>query len=290
MSTRTRRLAVVAALVVGALATTGALAGCTASGGSSGAAGSMALEGRGSGGGSPTSTGSGSAGEKAPADRAVVTTGTLDLTARDPIGTAEAIAAIVTGDGGRVQTLDERPKGEASADLTVRIPSAVFDTTLTTIERRATVRTVSVRSSDVTAQVTDYGVRIANLRASIARLQTLLARATDTGALVEIESSLTTRQTDLEQLLAEQKDLADQVSFASLGITIETPPATRTPPPATFVTGFLASLAALGSTAAALTVALGAILPWVVVVGVLALVAWWVVRLLRRRRTPAPGA
>jgi uncharacterized membrane protein YjfL (UPF0719 family) len=64
---------------------------------------------------------------------------------------------------------------------------------------------------------------------------------------------------------------------------------TRPAPPSTFVTGFLAGLAALGSTAAALAVALGVILPWVVVAGVLALVGWWGVRLVRRRRTPAPG-
>ncbi|MGN6743146.1 MAG: DUF4349 domain-containing protein, partial [Amnibacterium sp.] len=263
-----------------------ALSGCT---GSSSGSGGGAAAGAGDSVGSGAAKSSGSAG-RSTADRSVVTTGNLDLTARDPIGTAEAIATIVTGGGGRVQTLDERPKGEASADLTVRIPSAVFDSTLATIEHRATVRTVSVRSTDVTPQVTDYGVRIANLRASIARLQVLLARAADTASLVAIESSLTTRQTDLEQLLAEQKDLTDQVAYATLGITIETPPVSRPAPPSTFVTGFLAGLAALGGTAAALAVALGVILPWGVVAGLLALVTRWGVRMLRRRRTPAPGA
>ncbi len=222
----------------------------------------------------------------------MVTTGNLDLMSPDPIAASHAISAIVTGEGGRVQSLNEQPKGQASADLTVRIPSAVFDSTLTAIEHSGRTRSVSIHSTDVTSQVTDYGVRIANLRTSIARLQTLLARATDTTALVDIESSLTTRQTDLEQLLAQQKDLADQVSYATLGITVESPAVVHADSPGTFVAGFLAGLAALGTTLATLAVIVGVLLPWVVVAGLLALVGWWAVRQARRRRrtTEAPGA
>jgi len=292
MNVRPRRLAIVL-LATGSVLLTGVLAGCTSSG-SGGSSASSA----GSGGyavgasdaGGKASSGGGSS-TKAE-DRAVVTTGDLDLVSSDPIAASHAISAVVTGVGGHIQSLSEQPKGQASADLTVRIPSAVFDSTLTAIEQHGRTRSVSVHSTDVTSQVTDYGVRIANLRTSIARLQVLLARATDTGALVDIESSLTTRQTDLEQLLAQQKDLADQVSYATLGITIESPTVVRSTAPGTFVAGFLAGLAALGRTLATLAVIVGVLLPWVVVVGLLALVGWWAVRQVRRRRRTAgaPGA
>lgn len=296
----TPRRLVTALLATGAILTTGLLAGCTGGSGGSSAGGGYAASGGGDAGASSASgdtaaktASSGAAGGSATTgDRSVVTAGDLDLTAADPISTAHAISTIVTGDGGRVQSLNEQPKGQASADLTVRIPSSVFDAALTAIEHRATVRSVSIHSADVTTQVTDYGVRIANLRTSIGRLQTLLATATDTTALVEIESSLTTRQTDLEQLLAQQKDLTDQVSFATLGITIESPAVVRATGPGTFVAGFLAGLQGLGSTLAALAVIAGVLLPWVVVVGLVTFVAWWGVRLVRRRRrtAPSPGA
>jgi len=292
MNVRPRRLAIVL-LATGSVLLTGVLAGCTSSG-SGGSSASSA----GSGGyavgasdaGGKASSGGGSS-TKAE-DRAVVTTGDLDLVSSDPIAASHAISAVVTGVGGHIQSLSEQPKGQASADLTVRIPSAVFDSTLTAIEQHGRTRSVSVHSTDVTSQVTDYGVRIANLRTSIARLQVLLARATDTAALVDIESSLTTRQTDLEQLLAQQKDLADQVSYATLGITVESPALVRSTGPGTFVDGFLAGLAALGRTLATLAVIVGVLLPWVVVAGLLALVGWWAVREVRRRRRPAgaPGA
>ena len=288
MSTRTARRShrVVVVALLSAL-TVAALAACTGAGSGSSAGGSVA--------GAGTSSGRGGASggkSAAPLDRSVVTTGTLDLAAGDPVGTADAIAIIVAGSGGRVQSSDEHPKRPASADLTVRIPSAAFDGTLAAIEHRATVRSVSIHSSDVTAQVTDYGVRISNLRTSIARLQTLLARATDTTALVEIESSLTTRQTDLERLLAQQKDLTDQVSYATLAITLESPAIVHAGAPSTFVSGFVAGVTALVRTAAAIAVLLGVLLPWVVALGALVAVGWWVVRLVRRRAraSAAPGA
>jgi hypothetical protein len=282
---RPRRAVVVALL---SALTVAALAGCT--GGGTGVASSAGRSFAG------VASGTGrvpSQGKSAPtADRSVVTTGTLDLVATDPVGTADAIATIVTGSGGRVQARDEHPKRPASADLTVRIPSAAFDSTLTSIEHRATVRGVSIHSSYVTAQVTDYGVRIANLRTSIGRLQTLLARATDTTALVEIESSLTTREKDLEELLAQQKDLTDQVSYATLAITLESPAIVHPGPPSSFLSGFVAGVTALVRTGAAIAVLLGVLLPWVVTLGVLALVGWWIARLVRRRAraSAAPGA
>jgi hypothetical protein len=281
---RPHRVALVALLSAVSVA---ALAGCTTGTGAS-SSGSF-VAGAPSGGGRSSASDGKSA---ATADRAVVTTGTLDLVATDPIGTADAVVTIVTGSGGRVQARDEHPKSPGSADLTVRIPSTAFDSTLTAIEHRAKVRSVSIHSSDVTSQVTDFAVRITNLRTSIARLQTLLARATDTTALVEIESSLTTRQTDLERLLAQQKDLTDQVSYATLAITLESPAIVHHDTPTTFADGFVAGVTALVRTAAAVAVLLGVALPWVATLAVLAAVAWWVVRLVRgrARASAAPGA
>ena len=172
-------------------------------------------------------------------DRSVVTTGNLDLLSSDPIAASHAISAVVTGAGGHVQSLSEQPKGPG-----VRRPHGAHPLGGLRLDpdrdRAPREDALGQRPQpDVTSQVTDYGVRIANLRTSIARLQTLL-RATDTGALVEIESSLTTRQTDLKQLLAQQKDLADQVSYATLGITVESPALVGSSGPGTFVAGFLA--------------------------------------------------
>jgi hypothetical protein len=272
---RTRLLptAVAAAIVVASLA------GCTATGAATSAGGS---------GGSRADSGAvaaaGTSSGSAAADRSVVTTGSVHLVADDPIRAAGRITDLVEAADGRVARSTEDPSGRPSARLTLRIPAAAFQRTLVAIEREGRLRDASIGATDVTAQVTDYGVRIANLRTSIGRLQVLLSKATSSTALVEIESTLTARQGSLEQLLAQQHALADQVASATLTVSIVVPAAAPKPGPADFVTGLVAGSAGLAATAGALAVALGVVLPWAAVLGVLAGIGALVVRARRRAR------
>jgi hypothetical protein len=281
--------------------TAGLLAGCTASaasGGGSGSSDARPPAGYSAGGtavqdasgGATASGGGATAVGKAPtsaADRSIVRTGSLELTAKNPIRTAAAITSIVIGSGGRVDTVAEDPTGDASSSLTARIPADVFDATLTRIKREGTVRTVSLRGTDVTSQVTDYAVRIKGLRTSIDRLQDLLAKASTTTDLVQIESTLTTRETDLERLLAQQQALTDQVSYATLSITVHEPSLARNAPPSTFLTGLAAGWEALVAVGASLTVGLGVVLPWLLALAAVGAVVLLVARVVRRVRRPA---
>lgn len=255
-----------------------ALAGCTASGATASSSGSGARAAAGGGG-----TTSGSIEKAAAADRSVVTTGSLRLVADHPIDAAGRVTDLVRTAGGSVATAAETPSGSASARLSLRIPAAAFDRTLTAIEHQGHVRDVSIGSTDVTARVTDYGVRIANLRTSIARLQQLLSKATSSSALVEIESALTDRQGALEQLLAQQRTLADQVTFATLSVSIVVPAAAPEQGPTDFLGGLVAGAGGLLRTAGALAIGLGVALPWLVALGALGAVVAGVVRVVRRR-------
>jgi hypothetical protein len=272
---RTQVLSAAAAVLL----VVGALAGCTASSGSSASSGgSVARVASGEGDAGPATNG-------ARADRSVVTTGSLQLVAEHPIAVADRVTDLVEGAGGRVASSSEDPTGTPSARLTLRIPSAAFPRVLGAIEREGdSVRDVSIGSSDVTARVTDYGVRIANLRASISRLQQLLSKATSSSALVEIEGALTDRQGRLEQLLAEQRTLGDQVAAATLTVSIVVPAAAPKAGPTDFLGGLVVGADDLLRTAAALAVGLGVVLPWLVVLGALGGVAALVVRRVRRTR------
>ncbi|MDH2444262.1 DUF4349 domain-containing protein [Amnibacterium sp. CER49] len=282
------RLAAVTVLV--ALAT-GLLAGCTSGGANDSAgvgSGSAASNGGSRGVADAAGSSSTAKGTDAvvPSTQQVVTTGDLDLVATDPIGVAARITSIVIGAGGRIDAEEEQPSGKVTASLTVRIPAAGFATAREQIAHQGHVRTLTLHSTDVTGRTADYAARISGLRASIARLQTLLGRAGTSSELVDLESSLTTRETDLEQLQAEQRILADQVAYATLAITVTAPAVARHAPPPDFVSGFLAGLAGLLATGRVLLVALGVLLPWLVVLG--ALVGAGV--LVRRRVRASRGA
>lgn len=283
-----RRHRIVPVAVVAVL-TAAALAGCTAStaSGSSGSAVQFqSRSGRAPAAASAAGETSAASGKTAAVDRSIVTTGSLRLVTDHPVRVAQRIEDLVTGVQGRVARSTEDPEGRASASLELRIPAADFSRTLAAIERQGDERNVSIESSDVTAKVTDYGVRIANLRTSIARLQQLLKTATSSSALVEIEGALTDRQGTLEQLLGEQRTLADQVTYATLSVSVVSPAAVPERGPNDFVTGLLAGAHSLASTVAALAVAAGVLLPWVVVLGALGGGAALVVRAIRRRARP----
>jgi hypothetical protein len=149
------------------------------------------------------------------------------------------------------------------------------------------VRNVSLHATDVTSQVTDYRVRIKGLDTSITRLRGLLAKAGTTIDLVEIESSLTTRETDRERLLAQQKSLSDQVAYATLTIRINEPPLARSVPPSTFLSGLAAGWQSLVAVSASLIVGIGVLLPWVLALAALGIVALLITRLVRRLRKRA---
>lgn len=276
-------------VVVGALLTAAALAGCTAvagtSGGASGGGGSSrsAVDFQSGTGRMPLTADSPQAEQKAPVDRSIVTTGSLRLVTDHPIRTAQRVTQLVLDADGRVARSDQDPGDRPSASLQLRIPAAAFQRVLDAVEQQGDVRDVSIRATDVTAKVTDYGVRIANLRTSIARLQQLLAKATSSTALVQIEGALTDRQGNLEQLLAEQRALADEVAYSTLSVSIVVPAAAPRTGPSDFLAGLVAGTRALVETVAAITVGLGVALPWLVVLGALAAGGAFLARVVRRR-------
>ena len=149
-------------------------------------------------------------------DRAVISNGNLSLIAENPTEIASNIRKEIATVGGRIDEQEEVPGNKyenASARLTVRIPSEKLESTVETIRNFGTVDSYTISSVDVTDQLTDYKVREEVLRGSIERLLTLMATATDTNTLLSIETTLSQREAELESLLAAQANLKDQVAF-----------------------------------------------------------------------------
>jgi Domain of unknown function (DUF4349) len=238
------------------------------------------------------SAGGGSDGEDSDADRSVITTGTMTITADDPLAAATEATRLVERLGGRIDHRSEfAPEGgdAGGAELTLRVPADRLTDAIEQLRELGEVEHVSTSSSDVTREVQDLDARIDALRASHDRLVALLADATDTKVLIEIETALSERQAELESMEAYRRGLTDQVSMSTLELTLQSEEAAPVDRPETFLDGLIAgwnAMVALGSTA---LVALGAAVPWLVLAGLLALLALGVVRLVRRRtRRAAP--
>ena len=109
---------------------------------------------------------------------------------------------------------------------------------------------------------------------------TLRVPADHLSSLLQVETTLSERQADLEALQVRRNDLSDQVAMSTLELQLSTEPITEVQADG-FLGGLQSGWNVLVSAANALLVAAGAMLPWLVVLAVPGAV---VILLLRRRR------
>lgn len=223
-------------------------------------------------------------------DRQVITTGYVTVTVDDPANAAADAVRITESAGGRVDGRTETApiNGNAgSATLTLRIPSDTLTATLDELRELGSVQEVSLNASDVTMATQDLDARITALRASVDRLLGLLATATDTDVLIQLETAISDRQGELESLESQRRYYADQVSLSTVTLNLVSEFTAPVAEPDTFLSGLIAGWNSFVAFFAGLLVVLGVLLPWIVFLGLIALVVILVVR-RRRAATVAP--
>lgn len=227
-------------------------------------------------------------------DRQVITTAFLTLVVADARESADEATRIVEAVGGRVDDRSEDTgfdDDRVSADLTVRIPADRLSETLEELKAIGEVDALQIRSEDVTLQVTDLDARIAALEVSIARLQDLMSGATSTADLLAAEAALTERQAELDSIRAQRTYLGEQVALATVHLSLLPAAAAPSPAPGGFWGGVQTGWSALVTALNRAIVAVGVVLPWVLVAGVVVAVVFLVRRARPRRlHVPLPPA
>jgi hypothetical protein len=227
-----------------------------------------------------------------PQGRDIVYRGALTVEVRDVAAAAARVESMVLGLGGVVadesSTRSPGHRGLGQADLTVRVPPADFGGTLDRVAAlgRELERTRSAR--DVTAEMTDVDSRVRTQERSVARVRTLLAEADTIGEVVQIESELARREADLESLQAQLARLQDVTDLSTIEVLLVARDVPRAEPVRDDDLGFVAGLRsgwdAFGEIVLVVLTVLGALLPFLVVAGLVGLPAYV---LLRRSRRPA---
>jgi hypothetical protein len=144
-----------------------------------------------------------------------------------------SISANASGLGGGIASSDidyeSGDDGERTghAVLVVKVPPEAVDRLLEGLEATGTVQSIDQSAQDVTEQLVDLDVRIANARQSVTNVRTFMEQTQNLSELVTLESELTRRQTELEQLEAQQRNLADRVALST--VTVEIVPTGTSP-------------------------------------------------------------
>lgn len=225
--------------------------------------------------------------------RSVIQTGWVWLTSADPVSAGEEVIALVASAGGRTDSrsfVTEAEYRHPSASLVVRIPAERLDATIAEIGEIAEVEQSEISAEDVTATVVDLDARIRAKELSIERLEGMLAGATTSADLIAAENTLTDRQTELEQLLAEQARLGDLVAMATVTVEIQVPGEVPVVQPAGFTSGLDSGWNSVVATVRTGLVAIGFLIPWLLpaaVVGAAILgIRWWRGRAHERATAP----
>jgi Domain of unknown function (DUF4349) len=221
------------------------------------------------------------------ADRSVIITGAMYMTVEDPIAAADKAAGIVESAGGRIDARSETAPVESSggsASLKLRIPSNALDAVVGHLRELGTVDQFSTDANDVSTEVTDLNAKISTLRASTTRIEALLSNAKDIADIITIENELDSRQAELQSLEAQQRGLNDQVSMSTIDLSLTTEPVVIVDDsPDTFWGGLVSGWNALVAFLSGAAVVVGVLLPWLALLGLVALAVVVAVRARKSR-------
>ncbi|XKK62510.1 DUF4349 domain-containing protein [Streptomyces sp. ARC32] len=305
----TRRSAPPARALAGLLLVTAlALTGCSASDAGSDAGGKAAAPQRGSQAegsqadgkaGAAGEAGSDRAGESAPTEVApahLIRTVSLSVQVKDTSKALDAARTATENAGGYVgdENTTRDAEGHERTEVTLRVPVERYEDVLDELEGAGKLLRREAKAEDVTDQVVDVDSRVKSQRASVARVRELMDRATELDDVVTLEGELSTRQAELEALLARQASLKDRTSLATITLSLsETPVKHVEKKEEDEDPGFLDALAggwdAFVTMLRWLAVVLGAVLPFAMVAALLALLWLRVVRPRLPRRPQAPS-
>lgn len=204
---------------------------------------------------------------------------------------AKANDGVVFGEQEQLASKDPQSPGQASATIVLKVLPLQFESTLDQVGRVGTELSRTEHADDVTAQFTDVNARIGAAQDSLIRLRQLFQHAGNVADLASVEAQIAQREADLEALEGQQRVLTSQTAQATITVNlVEAPPVV---PKAAVVKkahvlGFWRGLRggwhAFTKTVSGLGTALGALLPFLIVV----LVAGLIVVAIRRKGRGAP--
>jgi negative regulator of sigma E activity len=153
----------------------------------------------------------------------IIRTAALSLITREFDKARVNMEAILRRHGGYVGDLsvNDTTGNGRSLTATLRVPADQLDAMLTELKTMGRVDSESQSGQDVTSQYVDLQARLSNARNTEARLTDLLRNRTGKlSDVLQVERELDRVRGEIEQMEAERKNMAKQVSFATLNATI----------------------------------------------------------------------
>jgi hypothetical protein len=222
----------------------------------------------------------------------IIRTASLSVRVKDVPKALDEARTTTENAGGFVgnETTTRDGQGHERTRVVLRVPTDKYDEVLADLEGAGKLLDRTAKAQDVTDQVVDVESRIKSQRVSVARVRELMDQATKLSDVVALEGELSTRESDLDALLAQQASLKDRTSLATITLSLSETPlkqaAKKSGTPG-FVDALTGGWDAFVTMLRWITVVFGAVLPFLLSAGLL--LALWL-RLARTGQPRRPGA
>lgn len=208
--------------------------------------------------------------------------------------TLPALKARCTGAGGYVESASESgvnlySSGRRRATLTMRIPSANLDAFIEDISLMGNVVSNNRDTQDITDSYYDTEARLRTLQVQEERYLALLAKADTMEDVITIEQALSNVRYQIESLTATLNRYDSQVEYSTVTVYLQEVGETTPAKPETFwqriSNAFTASVKALWKFAKWCVVALVTVAPFLVIPGLVAWLALWLVHRKKAKKS-----
>ena len=152
----------------------------------------------------------------------IIYTTNLSLESKDYDAARAALDAALSDAGGYLESSSEYSDvgSSRSVNLTFRVPEENYQSFLDAVAQAGNVTYKSQQADDVTTQYMDVETRLANLEAQRTRLQELQAQADNLSDLLQIETSLTDVQSQIESWQSQLDWYSNQVQQCTVYIDL----------------------------------------------------------------------
>ncbi|MBO0833538.1 MAG: DUF4349 domain-containing protein, partial [Actinobacteria bacterium] len=169
----------------------------------------------------------------APAHQSIIYTATITLRAANVAATARRITSIVQTAGGYVSAENAGTPGTSGAgntrqtiSITLKVPVPAYPTVFAQLSSPALGKQLEMKqdASDVTQKVANVNSLVTSQQDAINALEGLLKRAGSVADLLRVQQQISDDETTLNSLLAQQRALNGETSYATITMTLLSPP------------------------------------------------------------------
>ena len=191
-------------------------------------------------------------------------------------------------DGNRDSAAEEAT--EKYANMTVRVPEAKFEDTFNTIKGMGKLVSENINGSDITSEYRDTEARVNNMKIQEQSLQQLMTKAENVDEILKIESELNRVRTDIDINSGNLKRWDNLVQLSTINIymrELKPEELKNVDVPGMWEKAYQGFIKAINNVVAGLEkifILLVAAIPYLIVVGVLAIIGIVAVRKVKKKK------